>query len=144
MKCDRYFESRACSRLLELARQTKRYSICVLEPDQFEVFDDRYLLDQLLRFSELRPTTNDWLQIEFDEAVDELSSGPMLSEADEGMLAWLLTTVEVLDPKCENTAFKAAYQRAVIFRGTLGQVEYFLHAALDHRLESRVADDRRI
>jgi hypothetical protein len=32
------------SRLLELVRQTKRYSICEAQPGQFDVIDNRYLL----------------------------------------------------------------------------------------------------
>ena len=35
--------------LLELVRRTKRYSICEVEPGQFEVSDECYLLDRLLR-----------------------------------------------------------------------------------------------
>jgi len=42
----RYAESSARSRLLELVRQTKRYSICEIKTDQFEVIDDRYLLNR--------------------------------------------------------------------------------------------------
>jgi hypothetical protein len=130
-----YSTSPAVSRLLELVRQTKRYGICERQPGQFEVIDERYLLDRLLRMPELRPTTNDWIEIEFDEALEALSSGPTLTLGDVGMLAWLTTTVEVLDPNGENSAFNAAFAAAVLFRGTLDQVEYFMRAALDHRVQ---------
>src|SRR5262245_45613062 len=130
-RCD--FSSLALSRLRELARRTKRYNICKREPDQFEVFDERCWLDNLVRLPELRPTDAS-LQIEFDEALEQMSSGPLLSEADNGMLIQLSTSVEVLDPQGENSAFNAAYQRAVVLRGTLGHIEYFLCAALEHRV----------
>jgi hypothetical protein len=123
------------SRLLELVRLTKRYSICEREPGQFEVIDDRYLLDRLLSLPELRPTTNDLVQIIFDEALEELSSGPALSKSDMGVLAWLTTTVEILDPHAENTAVNAAYDHAVIFRGSFDQVQYFMVAVLSHRVQ---------
>ena len=123
------------SPLLELVRQTKRYSICRLEGDQFELIDDRCWLDHLLRLPDLRPMTNDSIQIEFEEALEELSPGPTLSEADRSMLAWLTTTVEVLDPKGENTAYNAAYAGACVLRGTSRQIEHFLLAALHHRVQ---------
>jgi hypothetical protein len=128
-------ETPAFSRLLELVRQTTRYSICEVEPGQFEVIDNRYLLDHLLRFPELRPTTNDWIEIEFDEALEALSSGPTLSLDDHAMLGWLTTTVEVLDPTEKNAAYVGAYAGAVVLRGTFRQVEYFLLAALSHRVQ---------
>jgi hypothetical protein len=129
--------------LLELARQTARYSICECKPSEYEVIDERYLLDSLLLIPELRPRTNDWIEVEFDEALETLSSGPTLTLDDVGVLAWLTTTVEVLDPTGENAilngayegAVNAAYERAILFRGTLDQVEYFLLAALDHRVQ---------
>ena len=121
--------------MLELVRRTKRYGICERQPGKFEVVDDRYLLDCLLRLPELRPTTNDIVEIEFDELLQELSAGPTLTQDDVGMLAWLMTTVEVLDPNGENAAFNAAYERAVLFSGTLDQVEYFMLAALNHRVQ---------
>ena len=130
-RCD--FPSPDLSRIRELARWTKRYNICKREPDQFEVFDERCWLDNLLRLPELRPTDAS-LQIEFDEELEQIGSGPLLSEADSGMLIRLITSVEVLDPQGENSAFNAAYQHAVVLRGTLGQVEYFLVAALEHRV----------
>ncbi len=131
----RYAESSACSRLLELVRQTKRYSICEIKVDQFEVIDDRYLLNRLLQFPELRPTTNDSIQIEFDEALEALSPGPTVTLDDTAMLDWLMTTVEVLDPKGQNTAFNVAYEGAVVVRGTFRQAEYFILAALNHRVQ---------
>jgi hypothetical protein len=115
-------------------RKTRRYSLCEVGQDQFDVMDDRYLLDQLLRLPELRPTTNDLMQIEFEEALESLSSGPTLTVDDRAMLGWLTSTVEELDPKGENTAFDAAYDRAVVFRGTIDEVEYFIRAVLDHRV----------
>ena len=123
------------SPLLELVRRTKRYSICEVEPGMFEVIDDRCLLDLLLWVPELRPTTNDLVQIQFDEALEALSSGPTLTLDDEALLGWLTTTVEVLDPKGENSAFNTVYDAAVLFRGTFDQVEYFMRAALDHRVQ---------
>jgi hypothetical protein len=54
---ERFSESPAFSRLLELVRRTKRYSLREVEPGKFEVIDDRYLLNRLLQFPELRPTT---------------------------------------------------------------------------------------
>ena len=131
----RYPASSASFRLFELVRETKRYNICERDPGQFEIIDERYLLDHLLRVPELRPTTNDLIEIEFDEALEALSSGPTLTHADVGMLCWLTTTVEVLDPKGENTAFNAAYEGAVVFSGTLDQVKYILLAALNHRMQ---------
>jgi hypothetical protein len=75
-------------RLCALADRTKRYSICEVEPGLFEVIDDRYLLDHLLQFPELHPRVDD-LDIEFDEAVDALSSGPTLNAATERCSAGL-------------------------------------------------------
>lgn len=115
-------------------RKTKRYSLCEVGPDQFDVIDDRYLLDHLLRLPVLRPATNDLIQIQFEEALEALSSGSTMTVDDRAMLAWLTSTVEELDPKGENTAFNAAYDRAVVFRGTVDQVEYFMRAVLDHRV----------
>jgi hypothetical protein len=124
------------SPLFELARQTKRYGICKFESGRFEVIDQRYLLDHLLRLlPELRPMTNDSIQIEFDEALEELSPGPTLSEADSSMLDWLMTTVEMLDPNGENTVYNAAYKGAVLFSGTVDQVEDFMVAAVNHRVQ---------
>jgi hypothetical protein len=123
-------------RLSDLARKTKRYAICERDSNRFEVIDQRHLLDHLLRLPELRPRTNDLVELEFDEALDTLSSGPpTLTEDDAGMLAWLTTTVEVLDPEGENAAFDAAYEGAVVFSGAPEQVEYILLAALEHRLQ---------
>jgi len=130
-----YFESSAHVRLLELVRLTKRYSICEVEAGHLEVTDDRCLLDHLLQFSELRPTTNDLLEIDFEETLEQLSPGPTLSRADHTMLAFLTMQVEVLDPEAENTAYIAAYDRACVLRGTFRQVEHFLMAALDHRVQ---------
>ena len=109
--------------------------ICEVEVGQFEVIDDRYLLDHLLRFPELRPTTNDLVEIDFDDLLEQLSSRPTLSTADRGMLAWLTMTVEILDPKVANAAHIAAYDGACVLRGTSRQVEYFLRAALNHRVQ---------
>jgi hypothetical protein len=131
-----YSTSSAKSRLVELACKTKRFAICERGSGQFEVIDNRHLLDQLLRLPELRPKTNDWIELEFDEALESLSSGPTLTNDDVGMLAWLTTTVEVLDPEGESVAFNAAYEGAIAFRGTPEQVEYILLAALNHRLLS--------
>jgi hypothetical protein len=116
--------------LLELVRRTKRYSICEVQPGQFELIDNRYLLDHLLLFPELRPTTIDLIEIGFDD----FSDGPTLSEDDDTMRCWLELTVEMLDPKGENAAYTTAYEGACVFRGTFRQVEYFLLAALDHRV----------
>jgi hypothetical protein len=123
--------------LLALARRTKRYSICDSQPGEFEVIDDRYLLDRLLQFPELRPTTNDLIhiQIEFADYLQALSSGPTLSLGDSVMLGYLMMTVEGLDPNGENTAYNAAYKGAVFFSGTVKQVEDFLNAALNHRVQ---------
>lgn len=127
-----------CSPLLELARQTKRYGICERQPGEFEVFDNRYLLHGLLQFPELRPTTNDLIetQIEFDEDLQALSSGPTLSPDDDAMLGYLMNVVEGLDPNGENTAYNAAYKGAVLVTGTMEQVEHFMVAALNHRVQS--------
>jgi hypothetical protein len=122
------------SPLLALVRRTKRYSICERQPGDFEVIDNRYLLDYLLKLPELRPTTND-LQVEFDEALKALGPGPTLSLEDNAMLEWLETTVGALDPNGKNTAYDAAYKGALLFAGTVGQVEDFMNAALDHRLQ---------
>jgi hypothetical protein len=123
--------------LLELVRRTKRYGICERQPGEFEVIDNRYLLDRLLQFPQLRPTTNDLvqIQIEFDEDLEALSSGPTLSPDDDAMLGCLMNTVEGLDPNGENTAYNAAYKGAVLFTGTVDQVEGFMVAALNHRVQ---------
>jgi len=78
--------------------------------------------------------TNDWLQVEFEEALEALSPGPTLTLDDIGMLDWLMTTVEVLDPKGDNNAFSAAFRAGVLFTGTIDQVEYFIRAVLDNRV----------
>ena len=130
------------SRLLELVRLTRRYSICEVEPGLFEVIDDRYLLDHLLQFPELHPRIDD-LDIEFDEAMDALSSGPTLNTDDRAMLGGLMTMVEVLDKNEENAAYIAAYAGAVVLRGTLREAEYFLLAAL-RRMTRRGLRRRRV
>ena len=122
-------------RLLELVRRTKRYGICECQPGQFEVMDERYLLDRLRRMPVLRPVKYDSTQIEFDEGLEAVSEGPGLTEDDREMLGWLMSSVEMLDPNSKNAAFNAAYEGAVLFRGTLDQVEYFMRAALDHRVQ---------
>jgi hypothetical protein len=123
------------SPLLELVRQTKRYAICEVEPGIFEVIDNRYLLDQLLRIPDLRPPSNNWLKIEFDEALEALSCGPTLTLADTGMLACLEVTTQILDPEGKNRAFNAPHEAAVVLKGNLEQVEYFIRAALDYRVQ---------
>jgi hypothetical protein len=128
---DRYSESSTLDRLLELVRKTKRYSICEVEQGRFEVIDNRCLLDHLLLFPELRPTTIDLLEIGFND----FSDGPTLSEDDHRMLWWLEETVEMLDPKGENTAYTTAYDDAYVLRGTFEEVEYFMLAALNHRVQ---------
>jgi hypothetical protein len=99
------------------------------------VFDEHCLLDRLLQLPDLRPTTND-LIAEFDELLEELSDGPTLSEADKGMLVWLTTNIEMLDPKGENPAYCTAYAAARVLRGTSDQIEHFLLAALSHRVQN--------
>jgi hypothetical protein len=125
------------SPLLELARQTKRYGICERQLGEFEVIDNRYLLDRLLQFPELRPKANDLLQIqiEFDEDLAALSSGPTLTLDDDAMLGCLMNTVEGLDPNGENTAYNAAYKGAIVFTGTVDQVNDFMVAAVNHRVQ---------
>ena len=120
--------------LLELVRRTKRYSICEVEPGRFEVSDERYLLDRLLRLPELRVPTHDPSQIRFEEALEALSFGATLTSDDQEVLHWLMLTAEALDPEGDNTALNDAYDGAVLFRGTLNEVEYFMRAALDHRV----------
>lgn len=116
--------------LLALARRTKRYSICDSQPGEFEVIDERYLLDHLLKLPELRPTT----KVEFDKALKALSPGPTLSLEDDAVLAWLETMVAALDPNGENGAYLAAYKGALLFAGTVEQVEDFMTAALNYRV----------
>jgi hypothetical protein len=101
----------------------------------FEVIDERYLLDQLLQIPELRLTSNDWIHVEFDEALEALSSGPTLTPDDIGMLAWLELTTDILGSEGTNSAFNAPHRAAVVLKGTLEQVEYFIRAALDHRVQ---------
>jgi hypothetical protein len=122
------------SRLLELVRQTTRYSISVIAPDQVEVIDERYLLDRLLRFPALRPTTSGLGQL-FDDALETLSPGPTVTLDDRGTLDWLMASIEELDPRGKNIALNAACQGAVVLRGTYQQAEYFLLAALNHRVQ---------
>jgi hypothetical protein len=116
--------------LRALARRTNRYSLCDSQPGEFDVVDERYLLDHLLRLPELRPTT----KVEFDKALKALSPGPTLSPEDYAVLAWLETMVAGLDPNRENGAYLAAYRGALLFAGTVEQVEDFMNAALNHRV----------
>jgi hypothetical protein len=120
------------SPLIELVRQTKRYSLCEVARGQFEVIDNRYLLDHLLRFPELRPTTKDFIEGDIDSLLEPLSSGPTLSTADNAMRQWLESSIIVVDPKGENPAYAVVYEGAVVFCGPLDQVEYFLLQALNH------------
>jgi hypothetical protein len=106
--------------LLKLLRETKRYSICEREPGEFDLYDDRHLLDHLLGVSELRPVAEDRFKIDFEELLESLSAGPALTMDDIGMLCWLTTTVETLNPESSNVtldAIKAIYEGAIIFRG---------------------------
>jgi hypothetical protein len=118
------------------SRAGQRYSICESQPGKFEVIDNRYLLDHLLKLPELRPTKNDLNQVKFDEALKALSPGPTLSLEDDAMLAWLETTVAAVDPNCENTAYKAAYMGALLFTGTVEEAEDFMNAALNYRVHA--------
>jgi len=85
----RYAESSARSRLLELVRQTKRYSICEIKTDQFEVIDDLVPTNRLMpvracgRPEVTRGPRAQGLQrlIEFD--LDESLSSPKLRELQE-------------------------------------------------------------
>jgi hypothetical protein len=95
------------------------------------------LLDRLLAVPELRPLTGDWIQSEFDKALDSLSAGPTLTLNDEGMLAWLTTTAEMIDPDDCNIDFDAIYEGAVVCRGELGQVEGFVRETLHKRCQSK-------
>jgi hypothetical protein len=122
-------------RLCDLARRTKRYSICDIGPGLFEISDDRYLLDHLLRYSDLWPATNDPLESDFEKMLEQLSRGPWLSPTDRMMLASLAVRIEGQDPREGNTAYTAALDAACVLRGTCDQVEYFLQAALDHRVQ---------
>ena len=51
------------------------------------------------------------------------------------MLSWLLMRADELDPKGQNAAFNAPDERAIVVRGTFRQAEYFLLAAVDHRVQ---------
>ena len=81
-------------RLCDLARRTKRYSICDIGPGLFEISDDRYLLDHLLRYSDLWPATNDRLESHFEKMLEQSSCGPWLSPTDRMMLASLAVRIE--------------------------------------------------
>ena len=76
---ERFSPSPALLRLCELARQTKRYRICDVEPGRFEVIDDRYRLDQLLLLPELWPMKYDLDRIAFDDLLEKLSDGPTMN-----------------------------------------------------------------
>jgi hypothetical protein len=131
-------ESPALSRLLELVRQTNRYDICEVEPGHYEVRDNRYLLDQLLRLPELRPGTDNLLESHLDELLGELSSGPALDICDIQMLTWLLIKVQMVAPETQNPTYDiydGIYDSACVLRGTFQEVEYFLRSALDHRVQ---------
>jgi hypothetical protein len=132
---ERFSQSPAHLRLCELARQTKRYSICDVEPGRFEVIDNRYRVDHLLQFPELWPTKYNLDRVEFDELLEALSEGPTMNLHDFLMLDWLLMRADELDPKGQNTAFNAAEEGAIVVRGTFRQAEYFLLAALNHRVQ---------
>ena len=132
---ERFSKSSALNQLAELARQTRRYSIREVKPGQFKVIDDRYRLDYLLQFHELRPTKYDLDRIEFDELLEALSDGPKMNLRDVLMLDWLVIRADELDPKGQNTALMAGEERAVVVRGTFHQAEYFLTAALNHRIQ---------
>ena len=88
----------------------------------------------MLRVPELRPPTGDITQSEFEELLDSLSAGPSLTEEDDAMLGWLMMTVEALDPNGTNTALNSVYACAVLFNGTLDEVEYIIRAVLNHRV----------
>jgi hypothetical protein len=133
-----FSDSPALSRLEELALLTKRYGLFETEPGQFEVIDYRCFLDRLLRFPELRPGTDNLLESQLDEFLGQLSSGPTLDQYDMLMLAWLMMRVKELAPETETRpcdAYDGAYDSACVLRGTFRQVEYFLLAALDHRVQ---------
>ena len=135
---ERFSDSPALSRLEELALLTKRYGLLEAEPGQFEVIDYRCFLDRLLRFPELRPGTDNLLESHLDELLGQLSSGPTLDMCDMLMLAWLMMRVKMLAPDTETRPYDAydrAYDSACVLRGTFRQVEYFLLAALDHRVQ---------
>ena len=135
---ERFSDLQALSRLEELALLTKRYGLRETEPGQFEVIDYRCFLDRLLQFPELRPGTDNLLESHLDELLGQLSSGPTLDLCDMLMLAWLMLKVQMLAPGTENRpydAYDSAYDSACVLRGTFCQVEHFLLAALDHRVQ---------
>lgn len=122
------------SPLLVLVRQTKRYTICEIQPGIFNLCDGRCVLEQLLQFPELRPAGDHPERNEFDMLLLSLSPGPSMTREDVAMRAWLEHAVWEIDPKGENAAYAAAWERADVFTGTRDQVEYVLMAALNHRL----------
>jgi hypothetical protein len=135
---ERFSDSQALSRLEELSRLTKRYGLLETEPGQFEVIDYRCFLDRLLRFPELRPGTDNLLENHLDELLGQLSSGPALDLNDELVLTWLMMKIQMLGSETENApydAYDSAYDSACVLRGTFCQVEHFLLAALDHRVQ---------
>jgi hypothetical protein len=133
-----WHESPSFSRLDELAWQTKRYSIREIDPGQFEVMDNRHLLNRLLQFPELRPGTDNLPESQLDELLGQLSPGPTLDLRDMLILGWLMMRVEEIAEETENAscdAYDNTYDDACLLRGTFRQVEYFLLAALDHRVQ---------
>lgn len=98
----------------ELARQTNRYSISEIGPGRFEIFDARGLLDELLRFPELRPAKGDSTEADFDALLAQAGSGPTMNVADRKMLGWLTGSVEELDENEENVAYLTAFARPIV------------------------------
>lgn len=130
--------SPAFVQLDELAFRTKRYGLFEIEPGRFEVIDHRYLLDRLLQFPELHPGTDDLLESQLDEFMGQLSSRPTLENVDMLILAGLLLKTHELAPETEDAPYDVyddACDSACVLRGSFPQVEQFLLAALDHRVQ---------
>src|SRR5689334_9741344 len=117
------------SRLLNLVRHTNRYRVCEYETGQFEVRDDRYLLDHLLALSEIRHASGD--PVEFEDLLESLSSGPALTGEDSVMLDWLTAMADAVDPEGQDSVINGIFEGAILFKGDPDKVESFIRDGLE-------------
>ena len=117
-----------------LARLTRRYSICTCRTGSFKVFDNRYLLDNLLRWPGVLPFDEVTGIFEFNELRVNLSAGPTLNEADHEVLSWLGTNAEAISYDEEEAAkrFTKIFRAATVSEGDVHAVERFLRAVVHH------------
>ena len=136
--------------LRALLKRSRRYGICLVNPNLIELFDKRYKLENFLKWQYLWPDERLRLALGDDMYLDQLdlfaglSAGPTLSDTDDELLMCLETNVYSIgnddlaaDPSDPTVADWRAliYERSLVFKGSPADAEIFLHGVLEGRIE---------